>query len=442
MAGRLTFIHLSDIHFIRGFSSESPYDLDEKVRDQIVADVATMRRSIAIAGNGDVTGILVTGDVAFAGKSEEYRTAVDWLNQVSRAADCDSSRVWVVPGNHDVDQSVLKQYDAIPRIHDDLRRTGDPDRALLAYLGTPDTGSLLFAPMQTYVDNLAARYGCLTGSRKPWWEDDVNLNDGSILRIRGLNSTLISGLKDDRNTAKMLLGSAQTELGHKDGVAFLVMCHHPTDWLVDQDNAHEALCAYASLQLFGHKHMQRVEQINQSLRICAGAVHPVRTEKQWTPQYNIISLHVSNTHQQRWLVVEVYQRVWSKTERRFVKVVTVDGAEPQVYSLRLSPWVPPAPIPESGEPRAPVTAVEDTMQESDDTKMRLGRKRLLYSFISLPYHTRKGIMERFGLVEANDNVLSDVDVFTACFERARQRDVLEKVWDAIEHEVSKKEYPI
>jgi hypothetical protein len=243
-------------------------------------------------------------------------------------------------------------------------------------------------------------------------------------------------MKDHRDTAKMILGSAQTELGRRDGVAFLVMCHHPTDWLTDQDNAHDALCAYSSVQLFGHKHVQRLEQINQSVRICAGAVHPVRTEKQWTPRYNVLSLHVSN-EEQRFLVIDVYQRVWSKTDRQFVKESTVDNAEAQRYRVRLSPWTASTQVAQSGPSSAPATAVEDSMRESEDTKIRLSRKRLLYHFISLPYHTRKRIMHQFGLVESNDDALPDVEVFTACFERARQRDVLDKIWDAIEHEAEK-----
>jgi hypothetical protein len=61
MADKRTFVHLSDIHFIRGFSSESPYDLDEKVRDEIVSDTAIVCKSIANAGGGPITGVLVTG---------------------------------------------------------------------------------------------------------------------------------------------------------------------------------------------------------------------------------------------------------------------------------------------------------------------------------------------------------------------------------------------
>jgi predicted phosphodiesterase len=439
MAEKLTFIHLSDIHFIRGFSSESPYDLDEKVRDEIVSNIAVMRGKLANPVGEGLTGILVTGDIAFAGKADEYRTAINWLDHVANAAGCDKSRVWCIPGNHDVDQSVLKQNEGISRIHNDLRKADDPDKALLQYLGTPGIGSLLFAPIQSYIENFAARYDCLTGPRQLWWEDDLDLNDGSKLRLRGLNSALISGLKDDRDNSKMFLGSAQTELGRKDGVTFLVLCHHPMDWLADQDNADEALCAYASVQLFGHKHTHRIVQIEQSVRVCAGAVHPIRTEKQWTPRYNIISLNVSNEENQRFLVVEIYPQVWSMTERRFVTEATTSGSEPRVYKLQLEAWKPPAPICHVGESNAPVAAIEKTMQEPDDSQLRLTRKRLLYAFISLPYHTRKSIMQRFGLADSGDDALPDVEVFTACFERARRDGVLDKVWDAIEHEAPKNE---
>ena len=61
---KLTFVHLSDIHFILGFSNESPFDIDKPVRDAILQDAKVLRTKV-----GTVSGVLLTGDIAYAGKA-------------------------------------------------------------------------------------------------------------------------------------------------------------------------------------------------------------------------------------------------------------------------------------------------------------------------------------------------------------------------------------
>jgi hypothetical protein len=46
---KLTFVHLSDIHFILGFSNESPFDTDKPVRDAILQDAKTLRKKLTSA---------------------------------------------------------------------------------------------------------------------------------------------------------------------------------------------------------------------------------------------------------------------------------------------------------------------------------------------------------------------------------------------------------
>ena len=122
--------------------------------------------------------------------------------------------------------------------------------------------------------------------------DDLLLNDGSTLHLRGLNSVLISGPDDDDKRNKLLLGAIQTEYGRSDGVEYLTLCHHPTDWLLDKDNVAEALLAYSRIQLFGHKHIQKVNKMDETLWLVAGAVHPELSKPNWWPRYNYLSIEV------------------------------------------------------------------------------------------------------------------------------------------------------
>lgn len=90
---KLVLVHLSDIHFTRA-SGVSVYDLDKNVRNELVLDATKVAKEIGL-----VTGVLVTGDIAFSGSNAEYDHATDWLREFCREIGCPAENVWVVPGN-------------------------------------------------------------------------------------------------------------------------------------------------------------------------------------------------------------------------------------------------------------------------------------------------------------------------------------------------------
>lgn len=212
--GKLTFVHLSDIHFVKGFSGTSSFDLDRAVREALVADAKNLRAQLE-----PISGILVTGDIAYAGKSSEYQTALNWLAELAEVLRCQPEYMWCVPGNHDVDRSVLKENTAIGAMHQSIRQSENRDKELRDHLENQNAG-MLFSPLKAYNEEFAARLDCLTRPKQPWWTDDVLLNDGSTLRLRGLNSAICSGLHDDDEANKLFVGSAQTEYGRQEGVGF------------------------------------------------------------------------------------------------------------------------------------------------------------------------------------------------------------------------------
>jgi calcineurin-like phosphoesterase family protein len=435
--GKLTFAHLSDIHFIGGFSGISAFDLDEAVRKALLLDAKNIRNTIA-----PVSGILITGDIAFAGKPAEYEIALKWLEQFTDRLDCDREYVWCVPGNHDVDQSALKENTDISSIHDRIRNINPHDDQFRACLENESSSGLIFSPLKTYKEEFASRFDCLSTPKQPWWTDDLVLNDGSILRLRGLNSVLISGLKDNKEQQKMILGAAQTEYGRDEGIEYVTLCHHPIDWLIDGEQREEALLAYSRVQLFGHKHIQKINKIDETLWLSAGAVHPVRKEQNWIPRYNYLSLEVENVGTNRYLSVDVYARVWSQTERMFTREQGSYQGEFKNYKLKLPEWSFEEDL--AREPDLNQEAVQGNQEvmgqallERQEAGMNIDRKKLLYRFISLPHHTRISIMKNYDLWEEADQTRSDAEVFAACFERAKKKGVLDSVWEAIESQINR-----
>jgi predicted phosphodiesterase len=425
--GKLTFVHLSDIHFILAFSNESPFDIDKAVRDAILNDAKNLRDKV-----GPVSGILISGDIAFAGKAGEYKTALDWLAQLTEILNCEKEYLWCIPGNHDIDQSVLKENTAISAVHDRLRKTADKDSQLKKDLELENTGRLLFSPLKAYSEEFATRLGCFSHPKQPWWTDDLVLNDGSTLRLRGLNSVLISGLEDNDKENKMLLGAIQTEYGRAEGVEYLTLCHHPTDWLLDKDAVDEALLAYSRIQLFGHKHVQKANKMDETLWLVAGAVHPERTKPGWLPRYNFLSIEVEGKGKDRFMSVDVYARVWSQTERQFTREQGSYDGEFRNYRLKLPEWRPEMIAQKEVTPGSePLTPNPGEGQKG----LNLNRKKLLFRFIGLPHHSKVAIMKKFGLWEESDQKLPDAEIFAACFERAKNKGVLDAVWDAVEGQV-------
>lgn len=90
----ISWLHLSDFHL--------------RVRDAWPQDVVLTALCDSIARQREAgliaDFILATGDLAFSGKGEEYALAADFFDALCKASNVPKDRVFVVPGNHDVDR--------------------------------------------------------------------------------------------------------------------------------------------------------------------------------------------------------------------------------------------------------------------------------------------------------------------------------------------------
>jgi hypothetical protein len=204
----------------------------------------------------------------------------------------------------------------------------------------------------------------------------------------------------------------------------MTLCHHPPQWMVDQDQAELLLTSRARIQLFGHKHMQRVTRIEDCVRVVAGAVHPEKREPNWKPKYNFIEVDVEvRGADTRLLIVRIYPRVYEET--KFVS--GIDGASTfRQDDLPLPLWTAPsAPSPSALE------AITDTAVTSKGgLRMRPGR-RLTYRFLNLPHHSRLKIVQELGLVREDDEGLRDAELYSRYFSRAAEAGSLPRLWDLV-----------
>jgi 3',5'-cyclic AMP phosphodiesterase CpdA len=75
------FIHISDVHFGQKSGTVAKHD---HVRSALLKDVGDFAKKL-----GSADRILVTGDIAYSGKTDEYENATEWLEQLASVCGCD-----------------------------------------------------------------------------------------------------------------------------------------------------------------------------------------------------------------------------------------------------------------------------------------------------------------------------------------------------------------
>jgi predicted phosphodiesterase len=424
---KLVLVHLSDIHFTRA-SGVSVHDLDKNVRNELVLDATKVAKEI-----GPVTGVLVTGDIAFSGGETEFEHATDWLRDFCRAIGCHEESVWAVPGNHDVVRDKTKRK-LTRMLHQGVRKDGsDVDKELREIFSDAQSAAALLEPLADY-NKFAGRFGCSISAEKHYWERDLMLACGTPVRLRGLTSALVSN-EEDRRTG-IVLGVAQATVERAHGVLHMTLCHHPPDWLRDHDAVEDHLKSKVHIQLFGHKHSQRIDEINGKVRLVAGAMHPERNEGGWLPTYNF--LEISRRDSDR-IGLRVYQRQWNQPDTNFVAWRDLNnGKDHREF------FFSGLPAPAKTESRsvvrreaggavvtasAPTPVVATTVTESDDAMPPPNyERRLAYRFLTLPFRHQITVAKNLDVLTDADRALSDEALFRVLFKRAAENGLLGKLW--------------
>ncbi len=96
----IRWLHLSDFHFRESQSWEQDYVLKSLLK--------SIRENFKELNRPDL--LFITGDVAFSGKQKEYELAQGFVLELLKATGLSSDRLFVIPGNHDVDRK--KEPDA------------------------------------------------------------------------------------------------------------------------------------------------------------------------------------------------------------------------------------------------------------------------------------------------------------------------------------------
>lgn len=420
----LSFLHLSDLHITTN-DAGSQFDRDFKIRQALLDD-------LGIEGRTNFDAILVTGDVAYHGSADEFARARLWFEEVRTKTSSDPEALFVVPGNHDVNQKVVYKSSSLWDLHQALRdsRMSVEDR-LASLEGKLKDPTLDFLAAQKEYIGFAQEYGCPTSCKELAWVQFLNggkkLEDGTAVRFHGLNSALLSDGADAK--ANLLLGDFQFKHFSSDPhYVNIVLCHHPHSWLIDGNKSNDFFRRQAQIVLSGHEHDSRCYIEDKSLRVFAGATHPSRREGPWEPCYNVLRVSVDTTAR-RELCVQVESRAWRDKDKCFDassihnERISLKAWTPQVASLQPSPSAEPAiAVPSSPDMNATIMAPD---------AFAAARRKLIVHFF------RVGTLSRFqaainaGVWEEGDDAFDGQERWARVFERAEKNEKLGSLWEAV-----------
>lgn len=292
----VVLVQLSDIHFTGHTDTEAARH--QSIRLDLTRDLKQMREVV-----GDASTIVVTGDIAFSGDPAEYKVAGEWLDEVVMLVGTQLAKILTVPGNHDVDCSRVGESAELA--HKMLRECGGDEldsklRSLLKDPARPLTGKL-----DNY-NRFAARYDCVTPEDGRAWETTFSLGGGYELAVRGLCSVFNSDRNDKQ---RLMIGRGQSTLSADEGKIYLLLAHHGPGDLRDGEVLRDTIRNRAVALLTGHRHAQRIREVDGCIEVTAGAVNP-EEETGWYPSYNWLRIGLIVDEQPPRLRVEVWHRQW------------------------------------------------------------------------------------------------------------------------------------
>ncbi|WP_312940714.1 metallophosphoesterase [Oscillibacter sp.] len=422
----LSFIHLSDIHF-HNYSGDA-YDIDEDLRNELLNDISlNLKKEIP-----SVDGILICGDIAFSGQDRQYEIATAFLNSICDILSLDKLRVFCVPGNHDVDQNVTRNQRSVQLFQHDLDSAGNVtqyDIALANAFRIPGDADIMCKPIEHY-NAFAAQYGCSFEERSIW-EQEMRLNDDYTLGIVGINSTIISNESDhgaDNAERPMRISHMQIPK-RKDKIIYLTLCHHPPEcWVDPEKNLSKKMDARTVLQLYGHKHIQTIRETPTGIAVSSGATHPSRTEDDWIPRYNWITLETNKMGAKTFLSIKIYPRVLDKIENKFeVDKSLRTGSDFVEYSFCLN---------EATSVDTDNQALEEifTPIESVVLPVKSWERKFMYDFINLPFFCRESILKDFNLTIPTDEGKKHAELLPEFMRRAICNSCVQQLLDRIKDE--------
>jgi predicted MPP superfamily phosphohydrolase len=245
----IRFLHVSDFHLRSALVSR--YEQD-RVLDGLIRFLERDRTEFPLEL------VFVTGDLAQSGQAEEYEQVVKLLRQLLDVTGVPPARMFVVPGNHDVDRKVGRW----------LLRTLDGDEQAIAFFEEPDGRDFHRRKLEAYEAKLRELLGPGRSLGLGVGAEAVELVElgDTRLAVASFNSSWFA--QDDGDEGKLWLGEpnvrrAIDHIADVDATFTIALMHHPFDHLheVERDVMEMWFERGFDLVLRGHLHKNKTRAI-------------------------------------------------------------------------------------------------------------------------------------------------------------------------------------
>ena len=343
----VTWLHLSDLHC----RSDK---VGEEFRSGVVLTAlwADIAQQIARGLRPDFA--VITGDIAYHGKGAEYSVAKEsFFEPLLRTSSLPKDRLFVVPGNHDVDWALIDDVmaDGMQAMLTDRDRTNQ-------FLQPMRDRRLAFQKFDAYAEFLNAYLGGLLAfDDSQYYYSRVIEVQGQQVAILGLNSAWMSAccrntLGKAQDQGNLLIGERQLMealQGTEQADLRIALLHHPVDWLHETDRFRvtKQLSTKCDFVLHGHWHQPEVIHTHttsgQAVYIPAGAIY---VERSYPNGYNIVQFDIEARK------VTVHLRRYSDERGEWIKDIESTGENRDgVFEFLLFKEEltvePPPPLPDS-----------------------------------------------------------------------------------------------
>ena len=310
----MRWLHLSDFHL----KSDAPYDQDTVLQ----ALINSLPDLVERYGKPDL--LILSGDLAHSGKKQQYDEAGAFLRDVISILGLQKERVFMIPGNHDVDR---ERAAGLSRT---LSDTEEADIYFSPKLPLVHVERKLSAFSKFYNDFYNGVRLFPTDTTCSMESIEVH---GAAIRVMLVNSATFC--LDDNDAHKLFVGRRCIEAAcgaHSPADLSFAIFHHPLHWLspVESTQVKALVHDNCDIVLNGHLHENEVEQVvgssGNTLHLAAGATYQTRKWPNTAMMCELLSGTVTVTP---FRYVDSPRPAWTLDTALFLESTTYQGR----YSL-------------------------------------------------------------------------------------------------------------
>lgn len=294
----INWIHISDWH-------QKGTDFNRMVvRDALIKDIK--KRAEFCPELSSIDFIIFSGDITNSGSREEFKAVFLQLFDplLEASGNLDRHQLFVVPGNHDLDEKVL---DELPM---DLTKHFESTSEIEKWLLDKTKRKFTLKPFHEFARLISYYSNQKQPDYASIYQKDKNGNKISLL---GFNSALMcrrkeSDGKNKREKGFLIVGEPQVyslleeQPGSEEDEIKIAVMHHPLEWLADFDRIHveSRLIKKCHFILCGHTHKAEVKQVKSTsgdyILINTGAGFYKRETESSINAYNLVHLNLDQRY--------------------------------------------------------------------------------------------------------------------------------------------------